>query len=184
MEVVFVHVPRTAGTSIRKAYRFEGNHRTALARRKDDPEAWDKAFKFTIVRNPWAQVCSFWPLLGRRPEWRGHCDTFRQWIMAGLPTNWSRPEQVAKGAPADPLDQLSMFTDEDGNDLVDFVGRFENLNQALNTVCQRTGTPARPLRHTNGSGDGSRYRAQYDEKTKAVIAARYAKFIARFGYAF
>jgi hypothetical protein len=58
-EVAFVHVPRTAGTSMRSLLAWvpmqHYHHKTASA--MDIPDNW---YSFGFVRNPWARQLSYW----------------------------------------------------------------------------------------------------------------------------
>jgi chondroitin 4-sulfotransferase 11 len=66
--------------------------------------------------------------------------------------------------------------------LVDFVGRFENLNQDFATISDRL-SPGSSLGHVKPSSRGS-YQNYYNEETQALIEASFAEDIDAFGYRF
>ena len=65
-KVIFIHIPRTAGTSVEKAFvgkdwfniDVSTKHIYASTARDYYAEFWDEYFKFSIVRNPWDRMLS------------------------------------------------------------------------------------------------------------------------------
>jgi hypothetical protein len=78
--------------------------------------------------------------------------------------------------------QKDFVTDESGNLIVDFIGRFENLTEDFARVCRRIGISAQ-LPHRNKSGRGD-YRGQYSDRTAQMIADAFRDDIEFFGYDF
>ncbi len=78
--------------------------------------------------------------------------------------------------------QTSCLVDENGKLLVDFVGKFENLDEDFRSICQKVGISAR-LPHINKS-KRTDYRDYYDSETRDLTAQLYAEDIERFGYTF
>ncbi len=210
---VFIHIPKTAGSSIETRLgrpvtkgRNQQDHRAlchiqpltaaemlTLLRRGDretilkrlkyrlqrrdflTPEQYRAYFKFSFVRNPWARAHSWYknvmqdPLhqkeLGVPPD----C-TFADFIANHLDTWAMRP-------------QLYWLRDCRGDIPLDFIGRFERLEEDFTRVSTRLGLPEAPLPHLIRSG-GPPYQEVYDRRSRALIARRYAEEIAFFGYTF
>ena len=80
------------------------------------------------------------------------------------------------------MPQWNWITDKDGTVLVDFIGRFENLQQDFNTVCLQIGKRV-ILPHRNKS-KRSDYRTYYHDASIEIIGQWFKDDIEPFGYAF
>ena len=80
--------------------------------------------------------------------------------------------------------QKNFLFDKDGNQLVDFVGRFENLQEDFEHVQKQIGLTQYQLRHHNKSRDNNSYRDAYTDKTAELISRVCKEDIETFGYSF
>ena len=72
---IFIHIPKTAGTSIEYSFnkvKLKGNkvkkhpktkHHTLEQYKDQFPEEFNSYYKFTIVRNPWEREYSLWKFM-------------------------------------------------------------------------------------------------------------------------
>ena len=162
---LFVHVQKTGGVTVSRLLqqtvpdtRAESSHmrlRETIEREKI-PEG---AFRFAFVRNPWDRLVSWYTMIDRarkerlsweedsvqrrrfrhNPLYRSvllHAPTFEDFIKNCTQTHMIRgvPHSFA-------FDQLSYVTDENGEMLADFVGRFERFEEDLTRVFERLGLP-------------------------------------------
>lgn len=65
----------------------------------------------------------------------------------------------------------------------DFIGRFEKLQKDFEIVCETIGIRKRKLPHMN-TGRHRHYTEYYDDETRAIVAEKYARDIEYFGYRF
>ncbi len=196
---VFVHIPRTAGTSIETAlapyarepvgYTVGGNtvlahkHATAAELRGLVGDAfWASAFTFSIVRDPWARMYSdynFFHDVG--PRLLDEFSDLERWLTA-LALSEPFTRWLRTGADRLDIAQSSYLTDADGALLVDFVGRFETLGGDFEAICRSVGVE-RALPHVNGTRRRD-FRAAYDADSVALVGRYAAADIDRFGYGF
>jgi len=163
-DFVFIHIPKTGGTSIRTALDLWSttHHTTAREMRRMHPESSGQ-FYFTVVRNPWDRIVSYaHSLRGRKRK--------NVWDYPNVPLNLTP--------------QVDYVLDEDGTLLVDFIGRYETLAEDFETICGKIGIPTPPLPHLNRATERRQYREYFDERAMQFIADSYAEDIARFGYSF
>jgi hypothetical protein len=160
IDFVFVHIPKTGGTSISAALGIWPSHVTARDLRLD-PDSSGK-FSFAFVRNPWDRIVSYaHSLRGRKKK-----------------NVWHQPDRLVLRP------QVDYIMDEAGQPLVDFIGRFERLTEGFEMICDRIGIPTPDLPHLNRAAHRQHYRDYLDERARETIAEKYAEDIARFGYSF
>ncbi|WP_206613591.1 sulfotransferase family 2 domain-containing protein [Parahaliea mediterranea] len=178
---VFIHINKTGGSSIEKALGAGLDHSTALEKyRQLGADAWARKFVFSVVRNPWDKVVSHYHYrvktnqtgLGEQPI------PFAEWLQRCYVERDSRYYDQPRMFMA----QRDWLVDEHGEMLVEFVGRFETLQQDFEGICQRIGVQA-SLGHAKPSDRGS-YRDYYNADTQAIIAEAFAADIDSFGYRF
>lgn len=176
---VFIHIPKTAGTSINDAFGLDGEHKTALQLRgRLGRERWNKKFKFAFVRNPWDRiVSSFQFAIVRNKDSRFVSLTFSEYIKLAYvdrhPLYFDSPHSFSP--------QFDWISDNDDNVIVDFVGRFENLDDDFAKVCERIGRPGLRLPHRNATKRGD-YRRYYQDRDIEIIAHWYKKDLDHFDY--
>ena len=193
---IFVHIPKTAGSSLEhrlggfpdeKYYTtYDHNrgiplqHLTASEIKKElGKTKFDEKYKFTIIRNPFSKCISeyFWWI-------RFHTNhiSFKDWVVKEHSDLLNIP-QKRPILQKHNIEQYKFIYDTDNNILVDFVGRFENLQEDFNIICDKIGIPQQELPHQNKSKH-KHYTEYYDDETRSIVAERYAKDIEYFGYDF
>ena len=136
--------------------------------------------KFAFVRNPWDRTLSG---VHYRKKVGGSCYknyTIKDYLN-GFTTKTNCHDKLSINQHIRP--QYEFVFDETGNNLMDFIGRFENLQEDFNVVCDKIGIPRQELPHKNKSKH-KHYTEYYDDETREIIAEKYAKDIEYFGYKF
>ena len=137
---------------------------------------FDDYFKFAFVRNPFEREVSLWKYLIRiKKEGETVEEKFSDFVK--IPANRSG------GRPGAGYTYMDYVKDVDGTIILDFIGRFENLQQDFNTVCDKIGIPHQELPHMNKTKH-KHYTEYYDDETRQIVAEKYAKDIEYFGYEF
>lgn len=208
---LFVHIPKTGGTSIRSALKpllwrdpwywlmwmpqrlsHLSGHRTVTkfprhakviaAREMLPPEVFAGLTVFSVVRNPWdMQVSSYHHLQKEHPEVMVGLDDFTAFVRHKLDPD--RPPSPHLDVSATP--QVEYLCDLHGELLVDELIRFENLVEDYARVMQVIGLKAAPpLPHKRKGKRAPDYHRYYDEATAALVAERYSPDLKAFGYTF
>jgi len=187
---IFIHIPKTAGVSVCKIlygvdiighaklrhYQIVFNHR-----------AFSSYFKFCFVRNPWDRLYSAYRFL----MLGGWHEADRKWAEYNLHKFSSFEDFVLNGlADKSILSEvhlqpqypyiMNFYTRKSG---MDFIGRFERLNEDFDFVANKIGVQA-SLTHQNSSGNDVDYREMYSLKMRMVVEHFYGRDIHIFNYQF
>jgi hypothetical protein len=176
----FFHNYRTGGTSIRRALkRFADEKR--IRKPHTDPatvknligsERFNRLFKFSFVRNPWDKMVSTYCYTRATPE------HFEHQKVRNMSFNEFIKHVVAKEAKT----QYQYLSDNSGLLLVDFVGRFERLEQDYKAVCKKIGLSV-SLEHLNLVSHKP-YKSYYDKESREIVKDYFKKDIETWGYSF
>ena len=80
------------------------------------------------------------------------------------------------------VNQADFVTDHKGGLIVDFVGRYETIDQDFQHVCAHLTIDVN-LPHEN-KGPDTDYRVYYNTRTKRLVSERFSRDIEIFGYKF
>lgn len=177
---IFVHIPRTGGSSIETAFRFgmdrlNGSYTFSAFPEKHIPPAtykakyfasWRNYFKFTIVRNPWDRAVSLY-------EWVKMCVNHPRHTKLSF-HNWMRSIRFDSNATR----PQAYWLDSD----INFIGRFENLESDFQHICEQIDVDV-TLPHINRI-EHNHYRNYYTIETRDWIAELYKDDIRLFEYEF
>ena len=129
-------------------------------------------FKFAMVRNPYDRYVSICTFLNRRnPGYAGRETAFMKTALTR-----QRFRQRVLVRP-----QVSLLANGAGTVGMDFVGRYERLQQSFDRVCKRIGIPPGRLPHRNASRH-SDYRSYYDEALLKRVNDYYRADFEQFDY--
>jgi len=137
-------------------------------------EIWNTYFKFGVVRNPWDKYISFCAFMNKNnPDFKADPKKYIHQII-------DRP-RARKRILFRP--QYEFLYDGNGDCLVDYVGRFEDLQSTYNVVADKCNFTSQSLEKINESTHNN-YRDYYDDELKEKIAYFYREDIELFDYKF
>ncbi len=207
---LFVHIAKTGGTSVRASLdalrwsdplyylqficsrlsHFTGHrlgskfprHAKIIAAKEMLPQnVFDNLFKFTFVRNPWdLQVSSYHHIKREAPQLMTEIPDFASFIK------WKFSPEREREYYFDTSMQLQSdyLIDLHNNLLVDFIGRYENLQDDYDHVCRQIGIKPRALPHKRKARDRDDFRKYYDDESAEAVARHYRADIEHLGYTF
>ncbi len=197
---LFVHIQKTGGSSIGTVLRervpdvrhFLGTHDFAVKAWDALGDGWGSYFSAAFVRNPWERMVSWYEMIRQQGKknaeglsslkfWHyvlERASTFEEFLYECTDTIEDRD-----GCKSILFNQIDYIADSSGAVMVDFVGRFERLEQDAQGLFERLGLGQVSLPQVNRSDHGS-YRVYYSEETRGLVEERFARDIAYFGYEF
>jgi len=191
--IVFIHVPKAAGTSFNEALygRFIG-HPRAIDVHRWAPAAVKALPSFSVTRNPWDRLFSAYrfarrgqgvgetyragmcrPQLYRGPEFESFERFVKQWLA---PREATRLDGVFQP-------QWLFLCDRDKQLLVDHAGRLDDLAPTYAFIAEHIG-PIAPIARANRSGDQADYRQHYTPELIRLVGDIYRDDVRLFGYDF
>ena len=186
---IFIHIPKTGGHSMRGVLKKRHTNSERLCQQRGihpnindyikEGYNLDNFFKFAFVRNPWDRLLSNYHF---RIQIMRSKDTaavsFRDWV---LNSKTKRGHSFLNtGEMYKP--QCSYIT-FNKTKMVDFIGRYENLQQDWDFVCDQLQIKKQTLPHKNKSSHSS-YRDYYDEDTIDLVSEYFQEDIENFDYEF
>lgn len=206
-QCIFVHIPKTGGTSIENAIwgsdwskrttdqLWMGNVRPGFnkyqsgglqhllatqIRQEVGQEKFDRYFKFSFVRNPWDKLVSQFLYLKTQPMLRdymgvGRWTSFKKYVRILLDNHEMHVQSY---------EQWRFIYDDKGKSLVDFLGRFESLDDDFTRLTEKLGLKGLRLPHDMKSKQRKPYQMYYDGKTADLVSNLYARDVELFNYQF
>jgi len=216
---IFIHIPKTAGTSLNEALTKEPavtpqklgrklrylptllnpkeptspklitppieKHAKALNIKQTlGKKLWGNYFTFTFVRNPWDMMVSsykwwlqkahMWPHLQQDICRIQHMKGFREFLQSPYGAKMINEQQGSI---------MDWITDEDDRIIVDYIGKFESLEQDFSQICKIINMPKLTLPHSNVTNRED-YRKYYDDQTREWVAKRFSRTVKQFNYSF
>ena len=198
---VFVHVQKTAGSSIRRALtpyalnaprtrahklltrsrlirdwrRYAFRHHAPLrnAEKILPPERFAGMFKFGFVRNPWDRLVSYYSFYRQRPHHKRHDLVHRLGSFEAYVDYEIRRDKTS---------QHRMLADSSGDVNLSYVGHFERLHDDFAEICRRLGVEAELPVHNLTKHDT--YHSYYTPELAEKVARHWRQDVETFGYEF
>ena len=139
-----------------------------------DADMWDGYFKFGFVRNPFDRFVSTCFFLNREDP------TFANNAVSFMKERIGR-ERFQKRVLVRPQHQQLCWSN--GDIALDYVGRYDSLQQSYDEICERIGFPGTKLGVKNSSKH-STFDTYYDADLRQRVASFYAEDLRIFDYDF
>jgi hypothetical protein len=200
LKVIFIHIPKTAGTAVEHALGMHGelsdigierylnqemnynllfggglqHFNARLIRKYLGKNRFDEYYKFTIVRNPYDRLVSF--VGSRNGKWHKKEKLSKEQFIDHL----KQSQRIFKSGSAPlPRSQYEYVTFK-GKLVVNSVLHFENLNNEIDDLSSELKFEIK-LEHRMKSYHDD-YRFYYDEYSKKLVRKIYKKDFDYFGY--
>jgi len=181
-KVIFIHIPKNAGSTITRALDTAFERRRKLPRGPqihDDnitKEMAKEFFIFAVQRNPWDRFVSLWNYWKNKRKIINL--SFEEFCVSDFKT--VLPESESKHL----LQQVQLNNQPDFVN-VDFWVKYESLQKDYDRVCSHLGLSYdQILPHINSSKQTRHYKSYYTPELKEIIGERFKEDIEFFGYEF
>ncbi len=219
---LYIHIPKTAGQSIESVFLqragLSWEQRSSMLLKSNSnpqkgpprlahltareyldygyltPKEFNKLFRFTFVRNPWDRLVSEY-------RYKQHKYSFKDFLFKHFPEKNIDDYRHHNGIYRHVMPQYKFIYNDKGKCLVNFVGKFENIDEDFaivsNMICQqRLSLPHK--NKTSAKGINSifkrftkteknkidHYRSFYDSESKEFVEMFYQQDIELFDYTF
>ena len=176
-KIIFVHIPRTAGTLIEKSMSMnfqesyvKSKHLEAYDYKRTYPEYWAECFKFGFVRNPYDWVVSF------AHRYHIHVGSYVSYLEQN-PNIYAHCHNGPRWAQKLPFSNIL--------DGVDYVGKFENLQEDYRQLQSSLDLPKlldEQIKVTENRVKDYRY--YYDDELFSRVTELFKTDLAKYDYKF
>jgi hypothetical protein len=198
---IFIHTAKTGGGSISEVMK---RHQIPIDPTNQAPskQLWTNKeydlpqfknfnlhsfdFSFGFVRNPYERLVSafIWdshpsnPIEQKSLTQRDFSNFVKNFVLCENKFSFFRWSHVMPY-----FDTRAKLFNDQGDQRVSLIGRFENLQEDFNIACRKMNIQSQELSHKHKSHH-EHYTEYYDDETKQIVAEKYAKDIEHFGYEF
>lgn len=165
---IFIHVPRTAGSSLESLHFIGGTGHCCLTEMiywgydwLGNPYQAD-FLKWAFVRNPYDRLVSGYHYV-KMKKYKSRIQEysdFRTFVLNLESDPWLLGDYMIR--------PQYKFITVDGKISIDFVGHFENLHRDFNTICRMIGVGS-DLPHLNSAGNWLTSLEHYDADMKKIV---------------
>ena len=136
------------------------------------PDAWDDYFKFAFVRNPYDRYISTFFFLTRDQQLQGQDESalLKQAIQNPRFTSRLLVEPQSK-----------MLLNPDGSLGIDFLAKYETIQEDFDRICERIGIPSKVLIEKNAS-EHKTSDSYYDGELRRLVSDFYQPDFDLLGY--
>lgn len=197
--VFIVHIPKNGGTSLRQMLIAKhvdrlpahGHHHTALEFQEQYGVEFDRRYKISFVRNPWDRLVSIYYYYKHNWKQENHKrlsdilpNSFEEYVMENCIDDSNNP--LGPAFYGHKKNQKYWICNQNGNLMIDFVGRFENYNQDIKLLFNNLDIHGNVyIPHTRKSAKRDmNYRNHYNNKTKNIVGDYLIDDITYFNYDF
>lgn len=195
---IYIGVPKTATRSFLNLFVFENPQNSYDVEwheydnaHIDAVEKYPDYFKFSFVRNPWSRALSCYQskvndkVFGKIARILVYYKGLKQCMPFKDYAAWlNTPEGGDEIADRHWMSMHQFLLDADGVLIPDYVGQYEELEQGVAEICDKLGIEPFQLPHKGFISGSKKYHEHYDDDARDLIAKRYEKDIALFGYEF
>ncbi len=189
-QCIFIHIPKCAGQSVRATLfgNLQPGHINVYTYQQIYPKRiFDRYYKFTFVRNPWDRLVSayFFMKAGgahqKDRDWsQKHLSPypdFASFVREGL-----RNENILHWPHFRP--QVEFLKGQQGRIEIDFIGRFENIQEDFQKVASHLGISRELLYINKAKKKRDPYQTYYTAELRYIAGDVYREDITTFDYQF
>lgn len=189
-KVIFIHIPKTAGTSILSILsnnkKYHRDHLTWDFYSRVNRWRFNKYYKFTFVRNPYDKMVSTYEYLANggnqmddiefQEYFKENSIDFEKFVLEFL--SWEKLQEHILFKP-----QYLFIYDFHGNCKVDFIGHYESIEQDFSELAKKLNLTEDKLPKKNVSKRKKSYLSYYSNPCVVrKIQELYAKDFQLLGY--
>jgi hypothetical protein len=197
INVLFIHIPKNAGTWVRKTIPGSNgghDHLSLFEIRKHYPELVEQCMTFAIVRNPWERVVSMynfhfntnkmdikgWGVYGLNILKKHNVETFDEFVRL----LFEHRDNIRGLGEIVWEKQMYFITDEKNEVIVDKIIHIENIHNEMKALIKENGIKKNLYSKKINVSQSEPYQSYYTPETKHLVELTYAEDIAFTGYCF